>query len=163
MEVKAEARYIRVSPQKARLVVDLIRGQQGGRGAASRCAPPTSASRRRWRRCCTRPSPTRQNRFEDVDVDQLFVSRSVRERRAAHEARPPGADGPRLPVSAAHGAHRHQGGGEEGSITNGTESSSVRIPAGLQQALALALVRQAGLRQAAAGRSGAEGRRCATG
>ena len=28
MEVKAEARYIRVSPQKARLVVDLIRGRK---------------------------------------------------------------------------------------------------------------------------------------
>ena len=27
-QVKAEARYIRVSPQKARLVVDLIRGMQ---------------------------------------------------------------------------------------------------------------------------------------
>jgi large subunit ribosomal protein L22 len=30
MEVKAEARYIRTSPQKARLVVDLIRGQKAG-------------------------------------------------------------------------------------------------------------------------------------
>jgi large subunit ribosomal protein L22 len=30
MEAKAEARYIRVSPQKARLVVDLIRGQNAG-------------------------------------------------------------------------------------------------------------------------------------
>jgi large subunit ribosomal protein L22 len=27
MEAKAEARYIRVSPQKARLVVNLIRGK----------------------------------------------------------------------------------------------------------------------------------------
>jgi large subunit ribosomal protein L22 len=31
MEAKAEARYIRISPQKARLVVDLIRGQNADR------------------------------------------------------------------------------------------------------------------------------------
>ena len=30
MEARAEARFIRVSPQKARLVIDLIRGQQAG-------------------------------------------------------------------------------------------------------------------------------------
>ena len=30
MEAKAEARYIRISPQKARLVVDLIRGKKAG-------------------------------------------------------------------------------------------------------------------------------------
>ena len=30
MQARAEARYIRVSPQKARLVVDLIRGQKAG-------------------------------------------------------------------------------------------------------------------------------------
>ena len=30
MQAKAEARYIRISPQKARLVVDLIRGQKAG-------------------------------------------------------------------------------------------------------------------------------------
>ena len=28
MEARAEARYIRISPQKARLVIDLIRGQK---------------------------------------------------------------------------------------------------------------------------------------
>ena len=31
MEAKAEARYLRTSPQKARLVIDLIRGQRAGR------------------------------------------------------------------------------------------------------------------------------------
>ena len=31
MQARAEARYIRISPQKARLVVDLIRGQKAGK------------------------------------------------------------------------------------------------------------------------------------
>jgi len=30
MQARAEARYIRVSPRKARLVVDLIRGRKAG-------------------------------------------------------------------------------------------------------------------------------------
>ena len=30
MEARAEARYLRTSPQKARLVIDLIRGQKAG-------------------------------------------------------------------------------------------------------------------------------------
>jgi large subunit ribosomal protein L22 len=30
MQARAEARYIRISPQKARLVVDLIRGARAG-------------------------------------------------------------------------------------------------------------------------------------
>jgi ribosomal protein L22 len=51
MEVKAEARYIRVSPQKARLVVDLIRGRKANdaiitlRTVNKRIAPAS-------RRCC---------------------------------------------------------------------------------------------------------------
>ena len=30
MQARAEARYLRTSPQKARLVIDLIRGQRAG-------------------------------------------------------------------------------------------------------------------------------------
>jgi large subunit ribosomal protein L22 len=72
-QIKAEARYIRVSPQKARLVVDLIRGQQAG------------AARTTLRTVNKRIAPTvlkvlesaianATNRFEDLDVDRLFVS-----------------------------------------------------------------------------------------
>jgi len=72
-KVKAEARYIRVSPQKARLVVDLIRGQQA------------DAARNTLRTTNKRIAPTvlkvlesaianATNRFEDVDVDRLYVS-----------------------------------------------------------------------------------------
>jgi large subunit ribosomal protein L22 len=72
-KVKAEARYIRVSPQKARLVVDLIRGQQ------------VEKARTTLRTTNKRIAPTvvkvlesaianATNRNEDIDVDRLFVS-----------------------------------------------------------------------------------------
>ena len=72
-QVKAEARYIRISPQKARLVVDLIRGQQA------------DAARTVLRTTNKRIAPTvlkvlesaianATNRFEDLDVDRLYVT-----------------------------------------------------------------------------------------
>ena len=73
MEAKAEARYIRVSPQKARLVVDLIRGQNAGtalttlRATNKRIAPAVEKVLRS-------AIANAENRFEDVDVDRLVVS-----------------------------------------------------------------------------------------
>ncbi len=73
MQVKAEARYIRISPQKARLVVDLIRGQQAGaalntlRATNKRIAPTVE-------KVLQSAIANAQNRSEDVDVDRLFVA-----------------------------------------------------------------------------------------
>ena len=73
MEAKAEARYIRVSPQKARLVVDLIRGMQAGaalsalRAANKRIAPTVE-------KVLQSAIANAQNLNEDVDVDRLYVS-----------------------------------------------------------------------------------------
>jgi large subunit ribosomal protein L22 len=73
MEARAEARYIRVSPQKARLVVDLIRGQQAGkaitilRSTNKRIAPTVEKVLRS-------AIANAENKSTDVDVDQLFVS-----------------------------------------------------------------------------------------
>ena len=72
-QIKAEARYIRVSPQKARLVVDLIRGMQAGaavsalRAANKRIAPTVE-------KVLQSAIANAQNLNEDVDVDRLFVS-----------------------------------------------------------------------------------------
>jgi large subunit ribosomal protein L22 len=72
-QVKAEARYIRVSPQKARLVVDLIRGMQAGaalttlRSVNKRIAPTVE-------KVLQSAIANATNRFEDLDVDRLFVS-----------------------------------------------------------------------------------------
>lgn len=72
MEARAEARYIRVSPQKARLVVDLIRGQRAGdainilRTTNKRIAPTVEKVLRS-------AIANAENRFNDVDVDALRV------------------------------------------------------------------------------------------
>ncbi len=72
-KVKAEARYIRVSPQKARLVVDMIRGQQAGaalntlRTVNKRIAPTVE-------KVLQSAIANAQNLNEDVDVDRLYVA-----------------------------------------------------------------------------------------
>ena len=73
MEAKAEARYIRTSPQKVRLVVDLIRGQKAGhainilRSTNKRIAPAVEKALRS-------AIANAENRSSDVDVDELFVT-----------------------------------------------------------------------------------------
>ncbi len=73
MTAKAEARYIRISPQKARLVVDLIRGKQAGaalntlRATNKRIAPTVE-------KVLESAIANAQNRSEDLDVDRLFIS-----------------------------------------------------------------------------------------
>jgi len=70
---KAEARYVRVSPQKARLVVDMIRGRQAGDainvlGAVNkRIAPAVEKVLRS-------AIANAENKSQDVDVDRLFVA-----------------------------------------------------------------------------------------
>ena len=73
MQAKAEARYIRTSPQKARLVVDLIRGHKAGeainilRAVNKRVAPSVEKVLRS-------AIANAENRSNDVDVDKLFVT-----------------------------------------------------------------------------------------
>ena len=72
-QIKAEARYIRISPQKARLVVDLIRGQKADaaritlRTTNKRIAPMVL-------KVLESAIANATNRFEDLDVDRLYVS-----------------------------------------------------------------------------------------
>jgi large subunit ribosomal protein L22 len=73
MPSKAEARYIRVSPQKARLVVDLIRGLKAGQALTTlrttnkRIAPTVE-------KVLQSAIANAQHKSEDVDVDMLYVS-----------------------------------------------------------------------------------------
>src|SRR3954453_9427444 len=73
MQAKAEARYIRISPQKARLVVNLIRGQQAGKALTTlrtvnkRIAPTVE-------KVLQSAIANALNRNDQTDADQLFVS-----------------------------------------------------------------------------------------
>ena len=70
---KAEGRYLRVSPQKARLVVDMIRGQLAGdainilSATNKRIAPAVE-------KVLKSAIANAENRSQDVDVDRLFVA-----------------------------------------------------------------------------------------
>ena len=72
MEAKAEARYIRTSPQKARLVIDLIRGRSANdariilRSTNKRMAPVVL-------KVLDSAIANAENRSSDVDVDRLIV------------------------------------------------------------------------------------------
>jgi large subunit ribosomal protein L22 len=72
MEARAEARYLKVSAQKARLVVDLIRGQQAEQAIVTlrttnkRIAPSVE-------KVLKSAIANAQNLSDDVDVDKLFV------------------------------------------------------------------------------------------
>jgi large subunit ribosomal protein L22 len=88
MEARAEARYIRVSAQKARLVVDLIRGRNAGEAISTlrttnkRIAPTVE-------KVLKSAIANAQNRSEEVDVDKLFVSEAyVNEGPRAKRIRP---------------------------------------------------------------------------
>lgn len=73
MTAKAEARFVRTSPQKARLVVDLIRGQKAGdainllKMTNKRLAPVVEKVLRS-------AIANAENKNNDIDVDTLVVS-----------------------------------------------------------------------------------------
>src|SRR5579875_38809 len=70
---RAEARYVRGSAQKARLVIDLIRGKQAGEAIGilsttnKRVAPAVEKVLRS-------AIANAENKSQDVDVDRLFVA-----------------------------------------------------------------------------------------
>jgi large subunit ribosomal protein L22 len=73
MEARAEARYVRVSPQKARLVVDQIRGESAENARiilqlTNKGIAPTVL------KVLESAIANAENRFEDLDVDELVVT-----------------------------------------------------------------------------------------
>ena len=73
MEARAEARYVRVSPQKVRLVVDMIRGRKAGDAitilqSTNKGIAPTVE------KVLRSAIANAENKSSDVDVDELVIS-----------------------------------------------------------------------------------------
>ncbi len=70
---KCEARYVRVSAQKARLVVDMIRGRQAG-DAINILSAVNKGIAPVVEKVLRSAIANAENKQEDVDVDRLFVA-----------------------------------------------------------------------------------------
>jgi|SRR5215469_4162800 len=78
IEGTARARFIRVSPQKARLVIDLIRGQQAGHALQTLRFTKKRVAReveKTLRSAIANAERKAEDAGESLDVDALFVSR----------------------------------------------------------------------------------------
>ena len=105
IEAVAMARHVRMSPQKVRLVVDLIRGQRAEDALQILRFTKKRATRdveKVLRSAIANAERKAEDAGASLDVDHLFVSQLFRERRLALEAAASGADGPRVPLPAAH-------------------------------------------------------------
>jgi large subunit ribosomal protein L22 len=75
MESRATSKYVRVSPQKARLVVDLIRGKQVGE-AVSILRFTKKRITREVEKILHSAIANAEEKNENIDVDQLIVSQA---------------------------------------------------------------------------------------
>ena len=105
----AMARHVRMSPQKVRLVVDLIRGQRAEDALQILRFTKKRAARdveKVLRSAIANAERKAEDAGASLDVDRPVRFAMLRERRFALEAVASGADGPRVPLPEAHRAHR---------------------------------------------------------
>ncbi len=111
MEFRAEARYMRVSPQKARLVLELIKGQrvEDARNTLlftkKRVAATVGEAAAVSHRQCQLPEHREGHRRRSRPAVREECGG---ERRSAHEADPPCPDGTCVPLCAANLASRNR-------------------------------------------------------
>ncbi len=72
MEAKAKARYVRIAPRKARLVIDLIRGKQVGEALAILQHTPRAASPIIEK--VVRSAVANAEHNNELDVNKLVIS-----------------------------------------------------------------------------------------
>jgi large subunit ribosomal protein L22 len=71
MEAKAAAKYLRVSPQKARLVIDLIRGKKVDEALTVLCFSKKAVSRDITK--ILKSAVANAENTKNLDVDRLYV------------------------------------------------------------------------------------------
>ncbi len=76
VEARAIARYVRLSPQKARLVIDLIRGKEVG-AALGLLRFTKKRAAFEIEKVLRSAVANAENKSENVDVDRLFVQRAI--------------------------------------------------------------------------------------
>ncbi len=121
-EFRAEAKFQRVSPQKARLVLELIKGRRVGEALETVAFTKKGVAplvEKVLRAAIQNANYLSQERDLDRGCRQPLRQDRAGQRRTAHEAHPSGADGTGLPLSAQAGAHRDRGGGAQAGWPGG--------------------------------------------
>jgi large subunit ribosomal protein L22 len=94
---EATLRYVKTSPQKTRLVVDQIRGQDVGNALSILKASPRRVART-VEKLLNSAIANAQNREERVDVDRLFVKRIWVDQAPSEKRGRPGSMGRFMPI-----------------------------------------------------------------
>ena len=76
VEARALARFVRLSPQKARLVIDLIRGQEAG-AALNTLRFTKKRAARHIEKVLRSAIANAEQKSETLDVDRLYVKQAV--------------------------------------------------------------------------------------
>jgi len=107
IEAHALARHVRMSPQKARLVMDLIRGQKAQAALQTLRYTPKRAAKH-IEKVLRSAIANAERKAEDAGAPprcrRAVREHLLRQRRRALEAFASRADGPRVPLSEAHRA-----------------------------------------------------------
>ncbi len=145
MEARAQARYIRVTPMKARRVVDLIRGMDATEAQAVLRFAPQAASVPVGKVLDSAIANAAHN-YDHTDVDSLYISEAYVDEGPTLKRFRPRAQGRALPDPQADQPHHRGRQAARKEPGNGPEGKPARVPARCHDRLQVALVR----RQAAA-------------
>ncbi len=124
MEARAVARYVRVSPRKARLVVDLIRGKSVADAQAILRFSPRAAAEVVEKVLNSAVANAEQNLH--VKSDDLVVGSHVRGRGSDPQAHPAARHGPRVPHQQAHQPHHRRRQAARGGVGAAWDRRSIR-------------------------------------